>query len=184
MLVREFLMDINCVVTGQNESGKSVIVRDTPVKPVTLSLLPGYEFHRLWGSDSVPELPSDGTPPLQPRYFPPQCGFRFAFVTIPPDTTTSVDQIGMASALEEMQQKLPGMMEVLEPDHPGMHTTDTVDFDVVVSGEVYLELDDGAEVRLKAGDCVIQNGTRHAWHNRSSEKCVIAVAIVGAVRKP
>ena len=76
------------------------------------------------------------------------------------------------------------MMEVLEPDHPGMHTTDTVDFDVIVSGEVYLELDDGAEVLLKAGDCVIQNGTRHAWHNRSSEKCVISVAIVGAARKP
>jgi quercetin dioxygenase-like cupin family protein len=95
-----------------------------------------------------------------------------------------VDQIDIASALEEIQQKLPGMMEVLEPAHPGMHTTDTVDFDVIVSGEVYLELDEGAEVRLKAGDCVIQNGTRHAWHNRSSEKCVISVAIVGAERKP
>lgn len=177
-------MDINCIVTGQDKSGKSVIVRNAPVKPLTLSLLPGYEFHRLWGSDSVPELPSDGTPPLQPLYFPLQCGFRFAFFTIPPDTTTSLDEIDMASALEEMRQKLPGMMEVLEPDHPGMHRTDTVDFDVVVSGEVYLELDDGAEVCLKGGDCVIQNGTRHAWHNRSSEKCVIAVAIVGAMRKP
>lgn len=76
------------------------------------------------------------------------------------------------------------MMEVLEFDHPGMHTTDTVDFDVIVSGEVYLELDNGAEVLLKAGDCVIQNGTRHAWRNRSSEKCVIAVTLVGAERKP
>ena len=64
-----------------------------------------------------------------------------------------------------------------------MNTTDTVDFDVILSGEVYLELDDGAEVLLKAGDCVIQNGTRHAWHYRSSEKCVISVAIVGAQRK-
>jgi uncharacterized cupin superfamily protein len=58
-----------------------------------------------------------------------------------------------------------------------------VDFDVVVFGEVVLELDDGAEVSLKAGDCVIQNGTRHAWHNRSSEKCVIAFSLVGADRK-
>jgi hypothetical protein len=86
-------MDINCIVTGQDKSGKSVIVRNASVKPLTLSLLPGYEFHRLCGSDSVPELPSDGTPPLQPLYFPPQCGFRFAFVIIPPDTTTSLDQI-------------------------------------------------------------------------------------------
>jgi len=176
-------MEIHCVVTGQNSSGKSVIVSDTAVKPLTLSLLPGYEFHRLWGSDSVPELPSDGTPPAQPRYFPPKNGFRFCFFTLPPDTTTSVDLIGGASALEELQQKLPGMLDVLELDHPGMHTTDTVDFDVVVSGEAYLELDDGAEVLLKAGACVIQNGTRHAWHNRSSENCVIAVALVGAERK-
>lgn len=176
-------MEIHCVVTGQDKSGKSVVVRDTPVKPVSLALLPGYEFHRIWGSDSVVELPSDGTPPAQPRYFPPRNGFRFAFFTIPPETRTSVDQIDMASALEEIQLKLPGMMDVLEFDHPGMHTTDTVDFDVVVSGQMYLELDDGAEVLLKVGDCVIQNGTRHAWHNRSSEKCVIAVAIVGAERK-
>jgi mannose-6-phosphate isomerase-like protein (cupin superfamily) len=177
-------MDIHCVVTGQNESGKSVIMRNTPVKPVTLALFPGYEFHRLWGSDCVPALPSDGTPPPQPRYFPPKNGFRFAFFSIPPDTRTSLDHIGTASALQEIQQKLPGMMDVLELDHPGMHTTDTVDFDVIVSGEVYLELDDGAEVLLKAGDCVIQNGTRHAWHNRSSDKCVISVALVGAERKP
>lgn len=177
-------MDIYCVVTGQNESGKSGIMRQTPLKPVCLALLPGYEFHRIWGSDSIPELPSDGTPPPQLRYFPPKGGFRFGFFTVPPDTTTRVDQTSTAAALEEIRHKLPGMIDVLEPDHPGMHTTDTVDFDVIVSGEVYLELDDGAEVHLKAGDCVIQNGTRHAWHNRSSEKCVISIAIVGAERKP
>jgi len=177
-------MEINCVVTGHDESGKSVIIRNTPVKPVHLSLLPGYEFHRLWGSDSVPELPSDGTPPPHFLYFPPKNGFRFAFFTIPPNSTTNLEQIDIASALEEIQRELPGMMEVLEPDHPGLHTTDTVDFDVIVSGEIYLELDDGVEVLLKAGDCVIQNGTRHAWRNRSSQNCLISVALVGAVRKP
>lgn len=177
-------MDIHCVVTGQTQSGKSVVIRNEPIHPVRLALLPGYEFHRIWGSDSVPQLPSDGTPPPQPRYFPPKNGFRFAFFTIPPDTQTKLDQINLASAIEEIQQKLPGMMDVLEPDHPGVHTTDTVDFDVILSGEVHLELDDGAEILLKAGDCVIQNGTRHAWRNRSSEKCVIAVALVGAERKP
>jgi hypothetical protein len=52
------------------------------------------------------------------------------------------------------------MIDVLERDHAGIHTTDIVDFDVIVLGEVYLELDDGAEAFLKAGDCVIRNGTR------------------------
>jgi len=70
----------------------------------------------------------------------------------------------------------------MEPDNPGMHTTDTVDFDYIISGEVWLELDDGQQVHLQAGDCVIQNGARHAWRNKSSEPCVVAVAIVGARR--
>ena len=176
-------MDIRCVVTGQDKSGKSVVMRNTMTKPVTLALLPGYEFHRLWGSESAPELPSDGTAPPHPRYFPAKNGFRFGFFTLPPDRGVRVDGIDTASALAEIQQKLPGLFEVLEPDHPGMHTTDTVDFDVIVSGEVYLELDDGAEILLRAGDCVIQNGTRHAWHNRSTENCVIAVTLVGAERR-
>ena len=77
-----------------------------------------------------------------------------------------IEPIATPAALEEVRQKLPGILDALEPDHSGMHTTDSVDFDVVVFGEVVLELDDGAEVVLKAGDCVIQNGTRHAWHNR------------------
>jgi hypothetical protein len=176
-------MEIRCVVTGQNPSGKSVFVRDSFVQPVSLALLPGYEFHRLWGSQSIVQLPSDGTAPASPGYFPPRSGFRFGFFTIPPDTTTRVDRGDITPALEEIRQKLPGMLEVLERDHPGMHTTDTVDFDVVVAGEVYLELDEGADVRLQAGDAVIQNGTRHAWHNRSAQNCVIAVTLVGAERK-
>jgi len=175
-------MDITCVVTGQDKSGKSVIVRHERVEPIRVAQLPGYEFHRIWGSDSIAQLPSDGTAPRQPLYFPPQGGFRFLFFTLPPDSTVNAAQANSPAALEEIHQKLPGLVDVLELDHPGMHTTDSVDFDVVVSGEVTLELDDGAEVVLKAGDCVVQNGTRHAWHNRSSEKCVIAVAIVGAKR--
>src|SRR5215467_792841 len=173
-------MNIRCVVTGRDAFGKSVLASDTHVGPVTLALFPGYEFHRLSGSDSAPELPPRDTA-VPPRYFPPRHGFRFGFFTIPPDTTTRLEQLNTAAALDEIQKKLPGLIDVLERDHPGMHTTDTVDFDVIVCGEVYLELDDGVEVLLKAGDCVIQNGTRHAWHNRSSEKCVISVAIVGAV---
>jgi mannose-6-phosphate isomerase-like protein (cupin superfamily) len=175
-------MNIRCVVTGQSESGASVFVRDTAVAPITLSLLPGFEFHRLWGSDATPKLPSDGGDTLPVRYFPPAQGFRFGFFTIPPHTEKAAAHINIISALMELQQKLPGMAEVLEPANPGMHTTDTVDFDVVVSGECYLELDGGAEVLLKAGDCVVQNGTRHAWRNRSAENCVIAVALIGAER--
>ena len=174
---------IHCVVTGQTKSGKSVIVSHAPVQPTVVAMMPGYEFYRLWGSDATPTLPSDGAPTAQPLYFPPKNGFRFGMFTLPPATSVRSEKAPTAAELEEVRQKLPGVLEVLEPDHPGMHTTDSVDFDVVVFGEVVLELDDGAEVALKAGDCVIQNGTRHAWHNRSNEQCTIAFSLVGAERK-
>lgn len=173
---------LRCVVTGRNKSGKSVIVSNALAAPVTVALLPEVHFYRLWGSDSLPALPSDGTPTLQPGYFPPKNGFRFGMFTLPPAASRKAEPVA-ASALEETRQELPGLLEAMERDHPGMHTTDTIDFDVVVFGEVVMELDDGAEVHLKAGDCVIQNGTRHAWHNRSSDMCLIAFSLLGAERK-
>lgn len=174
---------IRCVVTGRTAAGKSVFVRDERAEPVTLGSLPGYEFHPLWGGDATVRLPCDGAAPAGLRYFPGASGFRFAFFTVPPGGRRNVERMDPAAALAEMEQKLPGLAEVMEPEHPGMHTTDTVDFDVVVSGEIVLELDDGAEVTLKAGDCVVQNGTRHRWSNRGKENCVIAVALVGARRQ-
>jgi len=174
--------DMQCVVTGRNKAGKSVIVSHGPVKPVSVALFPGSEFYRIWGSDEKATLPSDGTPPAQPNFFPPTNGFRFGMFTLPPATSAKAQPPTQAQ-LQEMEQKLPGLLQALEADHPGMHTTDSVDFDIVVCGEVVLELDDGAEVVLHAGDCVIQNGTRHAWHNRSSEKAVIAFSLVGAEPK-
>lgn len=172
-------MNIRCVITGHDGSGKSVIARDEPVAPKSVL---GYEFHRLWGSDSQPHLPSDGKDAVPQLYFPSTEGYRFGVFVLPPHTDAIPPEKFMA-ALPEMQQKLPGLADVLDPSHPGMHTTDSVDFDVVLSGEVWLEVDDGKEVLLKAGDCVVQNGTRHAWHNRSAEKCVIAVTLLGATRR-
>ena len=86
----------------------------------------------------------------------------------------------MPTAFAEMEEKLPGLAGHMEPDAPGMHTTATIDFEVVLDGEVWLELDDGVEVHLKPGDCVVQNGTRHAWRNRGSVPARLAVFIVGA----
>ena len=176
-------MPVRCVITGQGNDGKSVFVRDSAVEPITLALLPGYEFFRLWGRDGVPALPEDGRSPVPRPYFPTQGGFRFGLFCVPP-LTRPPEPGEVLSALGELQQKLPGMAEVLELANPGMHTTDTVDFDVVLSGEVFLELDDGAEVHLGPGDCVVQNGTRHRWVNRSPHPCLLAVCLIGATRSP
>jgi quercetin dioxygenase-like cupin family protein len=85
---------------------------------------------------------------------------------------------------DEAADKLPGLMDVLEDDHPGMHTTDTVDVGIILSGQVTLELDDGAMVTLGPGDTFVQNGTRHAWRNRGNVPVVIGFSLIGAHRTP
>ena len=170
------------VVTGQDADGKSVFVADEQVDATTLALLPGSEFHSLWGADVMPDLPTDGTEPAHPAYFPPAGGFRFGYFTVPPAGVDLPADLDITSALAEMEQKLPGMAAHMEPDDPGMHTTDTVDFEVVLSGEVTLELDDGAERTMRAGDTVVQNGTRHRWRNPGTEPAVLFVALLGAAR--
>ena len=176
-------MKVRRVVTGQNADGKSVFVSDDQVDPITLGLLPGYEFHRIWASDDAPALPTDGRAPAAPAYFPPAVGYRMGFFTVPPAGTEIPPDLDIAAALAEMEEKLPGMAAHMEPDDPGMHTTDTVDFEVVLSGEVICELDDGAEVTLKTGDTFVQNGTRHRWRNAGSEPAVLFVALLGAERR-
>jgi mannose-6-phosphate isomerase-like protein (cupin superfamily) len=171
------------VVTGHTDTGKSVFVSDDQIEPIRLSLMPGLEFAPVWGSDETASLPTDGTPPAAHAFFPPERGYRFTFVTIPPEGSGDLpEDLDLEGALSEVNEKLPGMLEHNELENPGMHTTDTVDLDLVLSGEMDLELDDGAEVHLGTGDCVVQNGTRHAWRNRSSEPCTMLSILVGARR--
>jgi hypothetical protein len=177
------VVNVRRVVTGQDEAGKSVFVSDELVEPIVVALMPGLEFLNLWGADHTPVVPTDGARPHAPAYFPPPPGYRFALFTLPPDGTASLrEDVDPRQAVAEVQERMPGLMDHMEPDNPGMHTTDTIDLDLVLVGDVYLELDDGAEVHLSTGDCVIQNGTRHAWHNRSSEPCRMLSILIGAQR--
>ena len=169
------------VVTG-HRNGKAVFASDEEVAPLTMAMLPGAEFHRLWGGDGAPTFPDDGAPPAQPQYFPPVGGYRFGVFTLPPagDAGPAIDP---TQGVAEVEAKLPGLLAYMESDDPGMHTTDTIDFEVVLSGEVELELDDGATKRMRAGDTIVQNGTRHRWRNPGSVPAVLAVFIVGAHRR-
>jgi mannose-6-phosphate isomerase-like protein (cupin superfamily) len=169
-------MGIRRVVTGHRQ-GKAVFVSDGEVEPLTVAAIPGAEFWRLWGADTAPNFPDDGAEPTQLTYFPPVGAFRFGIVTVTPGAAPGASD---PAALAELEAKLPGLLDYMEPDEPGMHTTDTIDFEVVLSGELVLELDDGAEVTLRPGDTVVQNGTRHRWINRSAEPAQFAVFICGA----
>ena len=174
-------MDIRRVVTGHSADGKAIFSSDEKVGPATLDLVPGAEFHQLWGANGLLHFPDDGSRPSAPSYFPPLGGFRVGIFSVAPATTVAdFANLDIGAALAEMETKLPGMASHMEPDNPGMHTTASVDFEYIVSGRCILELDDGVSKELGPGDTVVQNGTRHAWRNPFDEPCVIVVAIVGA----
>jgi len=176
-------MKIRRVVTGHTADGKATVASDTELDPITIGMLPGAEFYSLWGADEAPTFPDAGSSRPAPSYFPPVGGFRFGVFTVGPDSVTMPKDLDMQLAVAELEDKLPGIAALLEADNPGMHTSDTVDFEYVLSGEVWLELDNGREVHLRAGDTVVQNGTRHAWRNKSSEPCRVVYFLVGAHRR-
>lgn len=173
-------MGIRRVVTGHDADGKAVFVDDAVVDPITLALVPETEFYRLWGSDEKASFPDEGAEPVAPTYFPGPNGFRFGVFTVAPDSAVFTEDLDIEAALVEMEGKLPGMAEHMEPENPGMHTTATIDYEYVVSGRVVLELDDGATRELGPGDTVVQNGTRHAWRNPYEEPCVLVVVLIAA----
>jgi mannose-6-phosphate isomerase-like protein (cupin superfamily) len=177
-------MKIRRVTTGHDGRGKSIFVSDAEVEGDTFAPLPSLAFHQLWGADVPPSFPDSGAKPVYTEYFPPLGGFRFMTFTVPPMPGSPLSPEARQELLAEYRKKAPGLAEHMEPKSPGMHTTDTIDFEYIISGEVWLELDDGATVHLRSGDTVVQNGTRHAWRNKGSVPCHIAVFMVGVRRSP
>lgn len=174
-------MGVRRVVTGHDASGKSVFASDETVEPDRPALLPSSEFFQLWGGDSTPQFPDDGSAQDWRTYFPPVGGFRFGMLTIPAATGAAEQDFGdVTDAVADLEQKLPGLLRYMDPSDPGMHATDTIDFEVVLEGTVVLELDDGATVTLNPGDTVVQNGTRHRWTNPGDTPARMAIFICGA----
>lgn len=177
-------MNVRLVATGHDLQGQAVVVCDTEVNPDTIALLPGMEFHRLWGADRPPRFPDNGSQPENFGYFPPLGGFRFMMFTVPPYSATQQVVGDPQTLFTELESKLPGFAAHMERTNPGMHTTNTIDFGYVISGEVWLEMDNDVLVHLRAGDTVVQNGTRHAWRNKGNEPCRIVVFMAGVSREP
>ena len=170
------------VVTGKNRAGKSVVVQHgVSSRVVTLETLPGLALVEVWATDRRPTLgdAADDITSTMTSFVPGPNGTRFRIVQFPGASSRAFDQEAFR---REYRAKAPGLAETLELEDSGFHTTDTIDYGVVISGAITLELDDGATVRLKQGDCVVQNGTRHAWRNRSATPCVMAFVLIGAAR--
>jgi hypothetical protein len=176
-------MQVRRVVTGHDENGKAVFVADDQIDATTV-MLSTTTYHELWRGDAEPVFPNPAENGAKSSFFPGPAGYRFFILTVPPgDGHADVDGLDLEAGVRELQEKLPGVIEVNEADNPGMHTTDTVDMEIMLSGELVLELDDAVETTLRAGDVNIQNGTRHRWHNRGDVPAVMAVAVIGGSRR-
>jgi hypothetical protein len=149
-------MGVRKVITGLDERGETRLITEERVTDVMTSPeVPGWEVAPI--ATTSPEL-------VLPRTADPA----------PKDTGVT------PGATQFLVWRLPPVEN--GPNPWGMHTTDTVDYVTVLSGSVSMLLADGTKVELHQGDCVVQNGTRHEWINRSGADCVMAVFMVGARR--
>jgi quercetin dioxygenase-like cupin family protein len=171
---------IRRVVTGHDARGRSVIVSDGP-SPHVLTI-PGrtdFALTNLWITDGAPASNAgNADAAARPVVLePPRNGTIFRIVEFPPDRAPG--GFDRAAAFKAM-----GAGHAMDPDasrHPGMHKTDTVDYALVLSGEIWALMDDG-ETRLRAGDTLVQRGTNHAWSNRDDRPCLVAFILVSASR--
>ncbi|GAA3838041.1 cupin domain-containing protein [Streptomyces phyllanthi] len=173
------------IVTGLNEHGQAAVVQDGPApRHYDLKHTPGFSGALVWSTPAEPVVPFDGTDPTPEvaSYVPAPGETRLIHLVIPPDTVYMSEDFDPAAAVAERLETSPGLAELFEPDAPGMHTTDTVDYGVLLQGEIVLELDAGNETTLAPGDIVVQNGTRHAWRNRSDAPAVALFVLIGARR--
>jgi naringenin degradation protein FdeH len=154
------------VVTGHDAQGRSVFVIEDQPQPVVLEKAGGLRLTELWATP---------TETRARRIEPDPGGTVFRVIDYPPDSERlkSIDpethfaSMGAQAAPKEKRR------------HPGMHRTNTLDYAIVLSGEIYAVLDEG-EVLLRAGDVLVQRGTNHAWSNRSDRPCRIAFVLVDA----
>ena len=176
-------MSFRRVITGHDANLKAIFGSDEVVEPSAVHGI-NFEFVRLWGADVPGSFPDSGTEPEYRTYFPPAGGFRFGVFTIPAAQVVPLASDERRKAYSDMERLFPGLAAHMEPNNPGIHTSDSIDFGYVISGSIWLELDDGSAKELRAGDTCVQNGTGHAWRNRNTEPCQVLVALIGAHREP
>ena len=165
------------IVTIDKEPGRSTLVTDGPSPDIRLDpARPGYAAARMWVTDSMPAKIVFETLHLPHTIEPPPNGSVLRVLTIPPDDAWK-GKVGSAEVkayFQAMGSPNASAYSSKAP-HPYMQKTRTLDFGFVLQGEIVLVLDT-QEVRLKAGDIIIQRGTSHAWSNRSGKPAVVAIA--------
>ena len=178
---------IHRVVTGHDAQGNAVVASDGPLTVVTeLKAIPGTVFHEVWCTSGAPAPVDNGADPTMGPLMlpPPRHGTRIRFVDIPPDTPELLARGAEAvrAGFSEIGDAGASTAGAGAP-HPLMHRTETVDYGVVIEGELTLVLDRG-EVQLQPGSVVVQRGTNHAWANRSGRPCRMLFVLVDGAYEP
>jgi len=170
-------MQLRRVVTGHEADGKAVVLFDGP--PIKIRERPegGTKSCVLWATDTTP-AEMRGSQDRADRT-----------IGIPPPPGGSILRIVDFYPIDYSKRPLDDMTRVIgshhsptkgwPPRHPAMHRTRSIDYAIVMSGEIDMLLDD-SEVHLKSGDVLVQQGTNHAWVNRGAEPCRIAFVLIDA----
>ncbi len=168
------------VVTGHNAEGKSIFITDAPT-PHVFQRSPGSAVvMEMWETDATPAS-NRGNDDAIARGFrlpPPKNGSVFRIIEYPPDK----ERLKALAAERAGPDDGSGWLQAADKGgarHLGFHKTSSVDYAIVLSGEIHALMDEG-EVLLKTGDVLVQRGTNHAWSNRSDEPCYVAFVLIDA----
>jgi quercetin dioxygenase-like cupin family protein len=175
---------IRRVVAGNDAGGKSVFLSDGVVPHShAFKFMPGQAQTRVWftagppTTTPPPKEPTSDTGPVVPGHG----GASFVIVHYAPDSAVTEPGFDPERANAEFVTYAPDITAAMDPDDPGMHRTHSVDYGVVLDGEIWLELDDGAQARLTRGDTIVQLGGRHAWRNKTDRPATVAFVLTGAL---
>ena len=181
------LPTIHRVVTGHDENGKAIVSSQGRLPTVVeIAAVPGMVFHEVWATDGNPAPVNNGIDPtLMPlRLLPPKSGTRVRFVDLPPERADVLVR-GSEKSKDAFAQigDVAALTVKADSPHPLMHRTETVDYGIVIEGEITLVLDD-CEVLCRPGSVVVQRGTNHAWANRSGRPCRMLFVLVDGIYDP
>ena len=174
------------VVTGHDENGRSVFVSDgTPPHFESPPSMPAINARVMWVSDRCPAVNTGDTETapadLAPGVGPPQGGVLLRIADLPPDSEyDDVDVEALFSDIGASDERDAARSDAEGERHFWFHKTATLDYAIVLEGEIWAVLDEG-ETLLRAGDVLIQRGTAHAWSNRTDEMARLAFVIIDAV---
>ncbi len=169
------------VVTGHDASGRAIIQSDAPPERVKTLSGGGPTFYEVWNTRESPaRIDRASGEPAEAGIVlaPPKNGTRIRVLDIPPeDERMAAVDAEAARALFAQINAAAASTHAGKARHPHMHRTETIDYGIVLEGEITLLVDQG-ETTVRAGDIVVQRGTNHAWANRSGKNCRIAFILI------